>query len=188
VPDRRGWFLAAMGVLLGLGVGMAAWGKGSEAPALSTAAPAAMLTPVAAPVVGGLAPEFEASAIDGDRFLMSESRGRIVLLNFWATSCEPCRAEMPLLEARFGEEASSGVLVVGINSGETPDQVRSYADALKLSFPVLLDPGGEIQGLYRVLGYPTTFLVDEGGVIRHVHIGSMDAETLDGYLDAMGLN
>jgi peroxiredoxin len=59
---------------------------------------------------------------------------------------------------------------------------------LKLTFPLLLDPDGEVQALYRVRGYPTTFFVDEAGVIRHVHVGAMDAETLGRYLYAMGLN
>jgi thiol-disulfide isomerase/thioredoxin len=153
-----------------------------------TASPSAKLTPVAAPVVGGLAPEFEASSVAGEKFLMRESRGRVVLLNFWATWCEPCRAEMPLLETRFGHEAPSGVLIVGIDSDDTPAQVGAYGDALKLTFPLLLDPGGEVQARYRVRGYPTTFFVDEAGVIRHVHVGGMDAEALDGYLHAMGLN
>jgi peroxiredoxin len=188
VPDRRGWSIAAIGVLLGLAVGSAAWGGRSEASGTLTASPLAKLTPVAAPVVGALAPEFEASGVVGGKFSMRESRGQVVVLNFWATWCEPCRAEMPLLETRFREESSSGVLVVGINSDETLAEVRSFGDALKLTYPLLLDPGGEVQALYRVRGYPTTFFIDETGVIRHVHVGGMDAETLDGYLNAMGLN
>ena len=188
MPDRRGWSFVALGLLLGLAAGFAAWGGRSEASSVSIASPAAVLTPVAAPVVGGLAPEFEATGIDGDQFLMSKSRGRIVLLNFWATWCEPCRTEMPELEARYGEEESAGVLVVGINLDETPAQVRAYRDALKLTFPLLLDPGGGVHTLYRVRGYPTTFFVDEVGMIRFVHVGSLDVETLDDYLHAMGLN
>jgi peroxiredoxin len=188
VPDRRGWSFAAIGVLLGLAAGFAAWGGRSEASGTVTASPSAKLTPVAAPVEGGLAPEFGASTVAGGKFQMSESRGRVVVLNFWATWCEPCRAEMPLLETRFGDEAPSGVLVVGIDSDDTLAQVRAYGDALKLTFPLLLDPDGEVQALYRVRGYPTTFFVDEAGVIRHVHVGAMDAETLGRYLYAMGLN
>ena len=188
MPDWKGWLFAAIGVLLGLAAGFAAWGGHSEASGILAASPAVKLTPVAAPVVGGLAPEFEAADPDGDLFVMSESRGRVVLLNFWATWCEPCRAEMPMLEARYEEEQSTGMLVVGINSGETTDEVRTYGDALGLTFSLLLDPSGEVQALYRVPGYPTTFFVDEAGVIQHVHVGSMDAETLDGYLHAMGLN
>jgi len=188
VPDRRDWSFVALGLLLGLAAGFAAWRGRSEASGASIASPAAVLTPVAAPVVGGLAPEFEADGIDGDQFLMSNSRGQVVLLNFWATWCEPCRAEMPMLEARYGEEGSAGVLVVGINPDETPAQVRSYRDALKLTFPLLLDPGGEVRTLYRVRGYPTTFLVDEAGMIQFVHVGGLDAETLDDYLQAMGPN
>ena len=188
MPERWGWSFAAIGVLLGLAAGFAAWGARSEASGAATELPAALLTPVAAPVVGGRAPEFEAAGIDGGRFLMSETRGRVVLLNFWATWCEPCQAEMPLLESRYEGESPSGMLVVGINMNETATVVRSYRDALGLTFPIVLDPGGQVEALYRLRGYPTTFFVDEAGVIRFVHIGGLDAETLDGHLDEMGLN
>jgi thiol-disulfide isomerase/thioredoxin len=172
-------------VLLGLAAGFAAWGVRSDASGEPTPPAAAKLTPVTAPVVGGLAPELRASSIDGDELRLSEMRGRVVLLNFWATWCEPCRVEMPLLEARY---ESRGLLVVGVNFDETEAEVRAYRDALGLTFPILLDPGGEVQVLYRVRGYPTTFLIDEVGVIQFVHVGSMDGETLDGYLQGMGLN
>ncbi len=184
----RGSLFAVIGMLLGFIAGFAVWGGRSEASGTPTTSPAAKLTPVAAPVVGAVAPDFEASGADGDPFRMSESRGRVVVLNFWATWCEPCREEMPLLQSRYHEQGSSSLLVVGIDTGDTQAQVRAYGDTLDLTFPLVLDPGGEIEALYRIRGYPTTFLIDEAGVIQHVHVGSMDSETLDGYLRSMGLN
>lgn len=188
MPRRRAWLFVAIGVLLGLAAGLAAWGGPSDGSGTSTASAAAKLTPVTAPVVGGLAPELKASSLDGDEFRLGEMRGRVVLLSFWATWCEPCRVDMPLLEARYEAEKSKGLLVVGVNFDETEAEVRAYRDALGLTFPILLDPGGEVQALYRVRGYPTTFFVDEAGVIQFVHVGSMDGETLEGYLQGMGLN
>ncbi len=80
------------------------------------------------------------------------------------------------------------MIVVGINMNETATVVRSYRDTLGLTFPIVLDPGGQVEALYRLRGYPTTFFVDEAGVIQFVHVGGLDAETLDGHLDEMGLN
>jgi len=185
----RGWLFGSIGMLLGLMAGFAVWGGRSEASDPPTTSPAAKLTPVAAPVAGALAPDFEANGAEGDPFRMSESRGQVVVLNFWATWCEPCREEMPLLQARYhGKGSSAGLLVVGINTGDTQAEVRAYGDTLDLTFPLVLAPGREIEALYRIRGYPTTFFIDEAGVIQHVHVGSMDSETLDGYLRSMGLN
>lgn len=187
MPDRRAWSFLAIGTLLGLAAGLAAWGGFPEPTAAATAPATTLLTPVSAPVVGGLAPEFEAVGIAGDEFSLRQTRGRIVLLNFWATWCEPCRAEMPLLEARSRALESAGLTVIGVNFDEPADLVRAFQAELGLTFPIVLDPGGRIQALYQVFGYPTTFFIDGSGVIRVVHIGGMDAAQLDDYLREMGL-
>ncbi len=187
MPDRRAWSLLAIGALLGLAAGLVAWGGFPEPTFVASTPVAAGLTPVAAPVVGGLAPDFEAVGTDGDEFRLTQARGQVVMLNFWATWCEPCRAEMPLLEARFRDLESSGLLVVGVNFDEPVDVVRAFQAELGLTFPVVLDPGGRVQAQYQVLGYPTTFFVDRSGVIQVVHIGSMDEAQLGAYLREMGL-
>jgi cytochrome c biogenesis protein CcmG, thiol:disulfide interchange protein DsbE len=176
-----------VGVLLGLAAGVLAWGGRSQALGTASGSSVIVLTPVEAPVVGGLAPAFEADIVEGGRFQLGETRGRVVVLNFWATWCEPCRREMPMLQARSEADASR-LLVVGINASETAAEVSDYREALGLTFPLLMDMDGEVQRLYRVRGYPTTFFVDEAGVVRQVHVGGMDDEALDNYLQAMGLN
>jgi thiol-disulfide isomerase/thioredoxin len=176
-----------IGSLLGLSAGLVAWGGFPEPTVLATPSGATALTPVAAPVVGGIAPDFEAVEISGVEFRLREARGRIVVLNFWATWCEPCRAEMPLLEAASRAYESAGLVVVGVNFDEPADLVRAFQAELGLTFPIVLDPGARIQALYQVLGYPTTFFVDGSGVIQFIHIGSMDEAQLDGYLREMGL-
>jgi len=187
VPDRRAWSLLAIGALLGLAAGLVAWEGFPEPTSVASAPVAAGLTPVTAPVVGGVAPDFEAVGTDGDEFRLSRTRGQVVVLNFWATWCEPCRAEMPLLEARSRALGSAGLLVVGVNFDEPVDVVRAFQAELGLTFPIVLDPGGRIQAQYQVLGYPSTFFVDRSGVIQIVHIGSMDELQLDDALREMGL-
>jgi peroxiredoxin len=187
VPDRRAWSLLAIGALLGLAAGLVAWGGFPEPVAAATTPVTSMLTPVAAPIVGGLAPDFEAVDTNGEDFRLTLARDQVVVLNFWATWCEPCRAEMPLLEARFRTLEARGLLVVGVNFDEPVEVVRDFQADLGLTFPIVLDPGGRIQALYQVVGYPTTYFVDRLGVIQIAHIGSMDEPQLDKYLRQMGL-
>ena len=185
---RRALTFTVIGVLLGVAMGLVVWGgiPGDAAPA-QPATLALGLTPVVAPLVGGRAPDFEALDTGGNRLRLSELQGRVVVLNFWATWCEPCRAEMPLLQARARGLENQGLSVIGVNFDEAATVVRAFQNELELSFPLLLDPGGHINALYRVLAYPTTFFVDAAGVIRFQHLGVMDEGQLDSYLDRMGL-
>lgn len=176
----------AIGVLLGAALGVILW-RGIPQPAEPAPTPEAGITPVTAPLVGARAPEFSAPSVDGETYRLSEQQGRPVILNFWATWCEPCRAEMPLLEARARELADAGLLIVGVNFDEPEAVVREYRDDLGLTLPLLLDPGGKIQRLYRVVAYPTTFFVGRDGLIRAVHLGVLDENILDEYLAALGL-
>lgn len=137
-----------------------------------------------APVEGSRAPDFRLRTLDGDIVQLSDYRGQVVLVNFWATWCAPCRQEMPDIQQRF-EEGNFAVLAVNFN--EDPELVSAFVDELGLSFPVLLDPGAAIQKVYQVRGYPTSFFIDEEGVIRIMHLGIMDAATLDANLQAMGV-
>jgi peroxiredoxin len=143
-------------------------------------------TPVMAPLVGARAPEFSAPTLAGPPIRLSELRGQAVVLNFWATWCEPCRAEMPLLDDRATALAGQGLVVLGVNFDEPEEDVRAYRDELGLSFPLVLDPGGAVQALYRIVGYPTTYFIDAEGIIRAVHLGVLDEALLDDYLAGLG--
>jgi peroxiredoxin len=138
----------------------------------------------AAPEVGALAPEFSLQGLDGEAVRLSQFRGRVVLLNFWATWCGPCRLEMPAIQDRYND---GGFEVLAINFDETAAQIVPFVAELGLTFPVLLDPGGRVQELYRIRGYPTSFLVDANGIIRFFHIGEMTPEILDHYLAQLGV-
>ena len=137
-----------------------------------------------APEVGVLAPEIALLSLHGDQLSLRALRGQVVLINFWATWCGPCKLEMPAIQARYND---GGFAVLAVDFNESAERVQTFVDDLDLSFPILMDPGGEVQELYRVRGYPTTFFVDAAGVIQILHIGEMSAETLDNYLVQMGV-
>jgi peroxiredoxin len=141
-----------------------------------------------APQAGALAPDFALQTIDGRQVRLSDFRGRPVLINFWATWCGPCRLEMPGIQAKFEEHAPE-LVVLAVDFDEPANAVRSFSDELGLTFDVLLDPGGEVNSqVYRVRGYPSSFFVDEDGVIRVVQIGLMTEGQLEDYLNEVGLS
>lgn len=125
--------------------------------------------------------------MDGETIRLSEMRGKVVALNFWATWCGPCRLEMPDLQDR-AELFPDQLVVLGVNFAETAEEVAAFREEVGIDFPLLLDPEGDVQRLYRVLGYPTTFFIDEQGTIRAQHIGLMSGGQLDDYLEEMGLS
>ncbi|MBT9166633.1 MAG: Thiol-disulfide oxidoreductase ResA [Chloroflexi bacterium] len=124
------------------------------------------------PQVGKLAPAFTLPAIDGQDISLHNLRGKAVLLNFWATWCPSCRAEKPHLIAAYNDFADRGVVMLGVNIGESPSLVREYVIQKGIPFPVLLDTETQVASLYQVRGIPTTFLIDGQGVIREVRIGA----------------
>ncbi|QYK50532.1 MAG: TlpA family protein disulfide reductase [Anaerolineales bacterium] len=134
------------------------------------------------PVVGSQAPEFVLPNLDGEQVRLSDLRGQRVLLNFWATWCGPCRQEMPAIQARYNH---GDFAVLAVDFGETRQQVQRFIDEIGVDLPVLLDADGNVQELYRVRGYPTTFFIDAQGVIRFFHIGEMSAADIDNYLKQM---
>ncbi len=139
---------------------------------------------VPAPEVGAVAPDFTLANLNGASVGLSELRGQVVLINFWATWCVPCRVEMPAIQARYND---GDFAVLAVNFDESAEKVRAFADELGLDFPILLDPGGKIQELYRVRGYPSSYFVDTNGVIQFIHIGEMSNADLDNYLSQLGL-
>ena len=140
-----------------------------------------------APVVDLIAPDFELEAIDGKRISLSEFQGKAVLVNFWATWCGPCRVEMPAIQSRF-EAHNDELVVLAVDNNEPQPAVAAFFNELSLTFPGLLDPGGAIQELYRVRGYPSSYFVDPNGIIRVVHIGVMTEGQLDDYLSQVGID
>lgn len=137
--------------------------------------------------VGSPAPDFELENLAGERMRLSDFQGKPVIVNFWATWCAPCRLEMPAIQERFDREQPD-LAVLAVNFDEPAADVRSFVDELGLTFPVLLDPGAEVQRLYRIRGYPTTYFVDRNGLLSVQHIGFMTETQLDQYLATIGEN
>jgi len=126
-----------------------------------------------APQIGHPAPDFTLTTLDGDTVSLGDLRGQVVLINFWATWCGPCRAEMPDIESVYNQYRDEGFVVLAVNDAE-PEQIASaYVDELGLTFPVVMDPAREAQRLYQVRAFPTSFFIDEDGVIQEAIFGSM---------------
>ena len=108
-------------------------------------------------------PAFNGRTTDGRTVSLASLRGKVVLLNFWATWCLECRPEMPLFERLHRDFVAQGLSVVGINAREGTAAIRGYAKELGLTFPLVLDPRGEINAAYGVIGLPTTFFIGRDG-------------------------
>ncbi len=130
-----------------------------------------------APAIGHPAPDFTLTTLAGETFTLSALRGRPVVVNFWATWCPPCRAEMPELQAT-SQRLSGQVAIVGVDQMEPASLVRDFASSLGLSFAIPLDANGAISRLYRVRSLPTTFFIDRAGVIRQIQVGPLTEATL----------
>lgn len=133
-------------------------------------------TPIQDTEIGNLAPDFQLYGLDGKPISLSNLHGKPVLLNFWATWCSPCRAEMPYLQQVYEEWSAKGLVLLAINKGENAAQVREFMQSYNLSFPVLLDTGESIAQKYNIRGIPTTFFIDKDGIIQDVRIGAFQSK------------
>lgn len=136
--------------------------------------------PVAPTITPGPVPQVPLQGLDGSMHTLDEWQGRIVLLNYWATWCIPCKAEMPLL-ARY-HETDDEVVVIGVNYREEWDVAQAYVNELALPFPILLDTDGELSRRLGVLGLPTTYLIDRSGRLVTTHIGELDEAEIEALL------
>jgi cytochrome c biogenesis protein CcmG/thiol:disulfide interchange protein DsbE len=151
----------------------------------STRALPGQATPAArspAPEIGHPAPDFTLTALDGSEVSLSDFRGQPVVLNFWATWCPPCRAEVPALQS-VSESLAGEVVILGVSLQESPSTVSQFADEFGISYPVVLDQSAEAYLMYRVRSIPTTFFIDERGVVTEVFSGPLNEPLLLARLD-----
>ncbi len=119
-------------------------------------------------------PEFDLVDTDGNRHRSEDYLGQPLVVNFWATWCPPCRAEMPALQRAWEQLAKDGISVLGINVGEDAETVRSFIDEQPVELPLLLDPDTQASQRWPMRGLPTTFVVDGAGHLVYQAIGERD--------------
>jgi peroxiredoxin len=117
------------------------------------------------------APDFTLKSVGGENLKLSEYRGEVVLINFWASWCGPCRQEMPVLSELHDKYKALGFTVLGVNVEEDSSKARKLLQEMSVSFPVLLDNESVVSKQYDVIAMPSTVLVDRNGNMRYLHKG-----------------
>ena len=133
-------------------------------------------------LTGQAAPDFALKSSGGENLRLSEYRGDVVMVNFWATWCGPCRQEMPLLDELYSRYERVGFSLLGVNIDDDSRKAMNMVSELGVSFPVLFDARKEVSKLYEVNAMPVTVLIDREGTIRYVHHGYKPGYE-DKYLD-----
>jgi thiol-disulfide isomerase/thioredoxin len=134
-----------------------------------------------APAVGTIAPDFVLFDVNANPFRLSELRGSVVVINFWASWCDPCREEMPILQDLYERYSMDGLIILGVNTTYTDswEDAVSFAKELGLTFPILFDDTGAVgETLYKVFGLPTSYWIDRDGVIRSFQLGALTEDQM----------
>jgi len=138
-----------------------------------------------APSVGHQAPDFMLPALDSQAVSLGSLRGQVVLVNFWATWCPPCRAEMPAIESVYEHYRDRGLVVLAVNLKEDPQSVGAFMTQYRLTFPALLDSDGQVSSLYLARVLPSSFFLDRRGVVRAVYYGPMPRSVIVGMIEQL---
>jgi peroxiredoxin len=126
--------------------------------------------------------DFTLRSPEGGTIRLADYHGQVVVLNFWATWCLPCIDEMPALEKFYQAHRDQGVMIIGINVGETGETARAFADKVGVTFPIALDADTSIATRYGARGLPMTVMIDGMGFIRWTHLGQVSLEMLEAHL------
>jgi peroxiredoxin len=127
------------------------------------------------PAPGKKAPAFQLKTLDGETVSLESLRGRPVLLNFWATWCMPCRAEMPIFQQlhESTEWRTRGLAILAVNIGEQTALVQDFMESFNLSFTILIDSSQKVAVSYNAAYIPTTYFIDKDGIIREIKVGAI---------------
>ncbi|MDJ0806853.1 MAG: TlpA disulfide reductase family protein [Gammaproteobacteria bacterium] len=160
-------------VALALGCFLMPHYVGAEQPPLSYSMTALPVPQAAA--------DFTLADMDDETYTLSHYRGKVVMLNFWATWCPPCRREMPSLERLYNKLKDQGFVVIAVNQFEDPDLVFEFTGRLSLvpTFPILFDRDSRVAEKFEVKGLPTTYLLDKEGRIRYRAIGGREFDHIE---------
>lgn len=172
VNGHRRWTALSL-IVIALGV---IWTFASRAPIAATSGGA----PPPSPREGFSAPEFSLETIDGGQVTLSDLRGKAVLVNFWASWCPPCRAEMPAIERVYRSYKDLGLEVLAVNTTNQDDvtAAAAFIQELGLTFPIPLDRSGAVSASYNLRGLPSSYFIDQQGIIRSVVVGGPMSEAL----------
>lgn len=137
-----------------------------------------------APEINAIAPPFERSDINGQIISLSDLHGAPVIINFWATWCEPCRVEMPILQTLYEARKAEGLRILAVNLGESENIIRDWQTAMGLTYDMLVDERQSAAALYRLRGQPSTYVVSPNGIITHIFYGPASESALTTALGA----
>jgi cytochrome c biogenesis protein CcmG/thiol:disulfide interchange protein DsbE len=167
--SKRTGLIVTFAVLLAL-LGLLAWG---------------LKKVQAGPLSSGMAPDFSLTSFDGRTLKLSELRGQVVIINFWASWCPPCREEAAYLEQTWRKYQSRGVVFIGVDWVDTEKEALAYMDEFDLTYFNGPDIGTRIAQAYNIQGVPETFYVSKNGELRGVHIGPLTSPELDDKIDEL---
>ncbi len=130
-------------------------------------------------LLGKSAPYFTVVSLDKKTISLESLKGKVVVLNFWATWCPPCRAEIPEFIRFYRDFAKEGVVIIGLGVNETEDALREFRDSNRINYPIANDKGNKVSSLYGgIRSIPTTLVIDRKGIIRNKRIGGIDRQEL----------
>jgi len=141
--------------------------------------------PLAMAAVDDPAPDFETKNLNGETFRLSDQKGKVVVLDFWATWCGPCVREMPMLQEY--QSKYPGFVMLGVDQKEEAAKVKDFIDKSSIKYPILLDPDGKVSEMFQIMLLPTTIFIDEQGVVRFRHLGVLGEDQLQFYLGSLGV-
>jgi len=167
--SKRTGLIVAFAVILAL-LGLLAWG---------------LRKVQAGPVNSGIAPDFTLTSFDGRTLTLSELRGQVVIINFWASWCPPCREEAAYLEQTWRKYEGKGVIFIGVDWVDTEKEALAYMDEFDLTYFNGPDIGTRIAQAYNIQGVPETFYVAKNGELRGVHIGPLKSPELDNKIEEL---
>ncbi len=189
-PKRRGvsptlviFLLFPLLGLIAAGIFVATNSPGS-ANAVRTPEPVTLPPPKA--VANSPMIDFTLTSLDGKTVHLSDYQGRIVFLNFWATWCTPCQRELPAFRQFLAQQPADGPTVLSVDVAETSDQINAFLTKFEISgLNVLIDSDAKVSDSYGIFNMPTTFVIDEEGVVRYPKYGAMTIEDLNSYVAAL---
>jgi len=138
-----------------------------------------------APKAGELAPEFTLQTLEGKPASLNDYRGQVVMVNFWATWCPPCRAEMPDMEQVYQEKKQEGFTVLAVNIQEARDPVDQFVKRYGLTFPVVMDASGQVTQQYGIYSLPSSYFIDREGRIAEVNVGALSKAAISRKVEAI---